>query len=189
MLYLDLKKAPEEVKKVCSKAFPSYNGTKVGIVYNQKQMNCQSYWSGGSKNYYALVRLQDCEVFRLPDSHPVFDNVDANEVDIPEGSVMIEHKIFCGKDLGLTIYTPLPSGFIEAPKEELTENEQKVLCIIGSITSSYRKDEYRRKEIPLSEVDNIKKSLTDKELLSKNGGITPKGRNVMQSIPKQYHVY
>ena len=97
----------QQVKSVCKAAFPGYNGRKIQIKYNVKSKSLRSYWDGGSKSSYAVIDLNLLKVLHAPDSHPFFDRLTGvDSFDIPEGYAVVEHSIFCGRDMGLTIHIP-----------------------------------------------------------------------------------
>jgi hypothetical protein len=179
----------QQVKLVCQKAFPNYRGRRIRIEFDVKSINMRSYWDGGSKSSYAIVELSTNKTLHAPSSHPMFDKQveGIDSFNIPEGYVIVQHTIFCGKDLGLTIHTrdsmpPLPSG------QELTLNEKIVLYATRSLKSSYAGiKNYRFHEakqatgITLNEYNAAKEILIEKKMLNKRGAITNEGRNAIGS--------
>jgi hypothetical protein len=111
---IELKSAPE-VKKVILAAFPEYKKHNA-FLSAFHPMNINSYWDGGSKDYYAIVELATMKRKSLPTStHPYFDvtargnankendiisvdhvgNITLKE--LPEGFALVQSGVFCGK--------------------------------------------------------------------------------------------
>ena len=113
---VNLKSAPE-VQRVVRAAFPSYAKHNAYITdFPSCGCNINSYWDGGSRSEYAIVRLDSMQRKTLPTStHPYFDvarqgaaeteNQDlavdhAGNVTLkhlPEGFALVVCGIFCGK--------------------------------------------------------------------------------------------
>lgn len=111
---INLKSAPE-VKKVVLTAFPEYKKHNAFLsAFHPMQIN--SYWDGGSKDYFAIVELSTMQRKSLPTStHPYFDvaargmaNQDNGIVEsdhvgnitlkiLPEGFALVRGGVFCGK--------------------------------------------------------------------------------------------
>ena len=95
-----------------------YNGRKFKVrICDDGQVSLQGdYWDGGSRNSYKLVQLttgaevNDVAGTLLAASDlkypPQFGGRPESErtVTIPEGWCVVEHSIFCGKDMGLTFH-------------------------------------------------------------------------------------
>ena len=178
------------VKRVCQAAYPNYRGRTIKINYTES-VNMASYWDGGSRDYFEIVRLSDCQCMSIP-AQSAFD-IRLEGVDnftIPEGFVVVEHSIFCGKDLGLTIHArPDGSLTLDKPKDVLSEIEINVLRATAGLKSSYagisdlRAHELKRKyNYTQAEVDNARRSLIDKGLMTKNKAINNAGRNAIEGM-------
>lgn len=149
VLHTDL--SNEIVKKVCNLAFPEYKGRKIRIAYNVKKLSLRSFWDGGSKSAFVIIRLQDMKRLPAPTSHPVFDRVQGvDDFIIPEGYIVIEHIIFQGKDLGLRIHVPGEFGLLPETTEEpeLTKIQITVLYMLSGLNSAGRKDALARYHFP-----------------------------------------
>lgn len=87
-------------------AFPDYRGRRFYTVVQQYPIDVRSYWDGGSRDYFALLRIVDKAVHMFP-AQSAFDKpVEGLEhVTVPEGWVIVRRSIFCGKETGLTVYT------------------------------------------------------------------------------------
>lgn len=128
----------EIIKQVCRAAFPGYSGRKFQVAYNVKSMSVRSYWDGnGSKSSFVAVNLSTLETKAAPNSHPIFDHVEGvDRVEIPEGFAIVEHIIFCGKDLGLRIHVPIAPPVLPEGKN-IPDEWLRILTITAHRKSSY----------------------------------------------------
>jgi hypothetical protein len=172
---------------LCKAAFPAYHGRKFGIQVQTEPLNMSDSWQGGSRDIFKLVRLADLAVVPVP-AQSAFDRPvrGLNATALPAGIVAVCHSIFCGKDLGITVYvSPADSApLLPAATSELTWAEKVVLVSVRSLKSSYNGvKNYRMveagKETGISEADYTaaKSELTTRGLLNKAGAITHEGRN------------
>lgn len=176
------------VKQVADVAFPDYNGRKFKVEIAKTPLNMASYWSGGSRDYWAVVKLDEMKVVSVP-AQSAFDRpIDGIErVNLPAGFVAVKHTIFCGKDLGLTFYVSPESSpmFVTAPSEGVTEDQKIVLAYTRSRKSSYagisdyRFHEAQSKGITRGRWDAAKLQCIKNGWLNKAGAITNDGRNVI----------
>ena len=174
---LDYQDMPDEAGKLFRAAYPNYRGRKFALVGVDGPISVRSYWDGGSRTTFRVVR-SDYAALALPSSHPVFDAVTgADEMEIPPGAAVVAHSIFCGKDMGLTLYVPFArlDGF-RPPVAELGPDHQAAINIIAGYKSSYRK-EYAERAGLLASWDRLKAELCTMGLLNKRGALTPAGRN------------
>jgi hypothetical protein len=93
------------VKRIVMATFPSYRGRKISIVPQRYPLNCKSYWDGGSRDYFAFLRLDTFAVAPMP-AQSAFDRDirGAESVTLPAGVICVEHSIFCGRDVGIRIH-------------------------------------------------------------------------------------
>jgi len=94
------------LKALFKKAFPDYKGRKFHVETQTGPMNIASYWSGGTRTYFEIVRLEDNETLSVPAGHPMFDKALPNdgEYEAQPGFVLVSEVFFCGHKLGLTAY-------------------------------------------------------------------------------------
>lgn len=94
------------IERIVRKAFPDYKGRKFFVKEQSHSINVQSYWDGGSRDYFALVRLADNAILPIPTSHPYFDPKlpNAGQYEPREGFALVENSCFCGKWVGVTVY-------------------------------------------------------------------------------------
>ena len=176
------------VKQVANVAFPDYNGRKFKVEIANTPLNMASYWSGGSRDYWSVVKLDEMKVVEVPQQSAFDRPIDGIErVKLPAGFVAVKHTIFCGKDLGLTFYVPAESSpmFITAPVEDVTEDQKIVLAYTCSRKSSYagisdyRFHEAQSKGITRESWNTAKSECIARGWLNKAGAITNDGRNVI----------
>jgi len=183
-------KPDDMIKKIISSTFPYYRGKKVKLSSNIPK-NLDSFWDGGSRNYYAFYSLVDGKVLTVQSNHPFFESDNPRVLkNLPFGLLLVEHTIYCGKDLGITIYVNADdmSKFYLPASTELTRNEKIVLIATKTLKNSYagisnyrfRKANYLTK-ISAKNWNTAKNSLIEKKFLAKNGAITPRGRNAIES--------
>lgn len=96
-----IKKLSEKLAGVCRAAFPHYRGRKWRLEAREK-VSTLSYWSGGSKDYYAIVDLASNCRTPLAETN-VFGKL-PEATQIQPSRPLVEHSIFCWKDTGLTVY-------------------------------------------------------------------------------------
>ncbi len=94
------------VKRIIADCFPSYRGRKVRLsTHIPKEL--RSYWDGGTKDSFCWYQPATRKVFHVHSNHPVFERNQPSVVNpetIPEDVMLVEHSIFCGKDVGITIH-------------------------------------------------------------------------------------
>lgn len=186
--WLDPATMPDIVRQVARAAFPTYRGRKFRLRYADT-FDGRSFWVGGSRDVFRVVRLSDFAVLPLPASHPTFDRV-APSVEclpVPDGAVVAIHSIFFGKDMGLTFLVPEHVGrtMLPLPSVELSDVERAVLGVTSAYKASYagisdyRAHELQRKGYSLEDIMEARASLKARKLLNKAGAITVAGRNVL----------
>lgn len=85
------------------KAFPEYRGRKFRKVVSSSSRELHSYWTEGSKDSYRTVDLATGRIAEPITVQPFVRDVAPPFV--PSSNVLlVEHTIFCGKDLGCRIY-------------------------------------------------------------------------------------
>lgn len=90
--------------QLAKRAFPSYRGRKFRLETMKRPRRLASYWDGGSRDTFRAYRVEQKTFFTPPTVYPF--GGDNNPDFVPEsGVILIEHSVFCGKDVGCTIYT------------------------------------------------------------------------------------
>lgn len=91
------------VRAVVRAAFPHYRGRRIELVTGGYPPSLDSYWDGGSKDFYVFVDLPGYEAGRRRHLET-----------LPTDVALVRHSIVCGKDAGVTIYirraSLVPSG-------------------------------------------------------------------------------
>jgi hypothetical protein len=184
----------ETARKLAAVAFPSYTGRTYKLsVHDAGGMSLASYWSEGSRSYYAVLRLADMAVVSIPQNGSGFDGFGRGiEIALPTalpapGFAVVEHSIFCGKDSGITIHVQAENAAPLLPATtELTRAERIVLVATRSLKSSYGGiKEFRFHQahsdtgISREDWDAAKASLISRRLLNAAGAITPEGKNAV----------
>lgn len=116
---MKIQKPSPILERICRAAFPSYGGRKWKLE-SRERLSTNSYWDGGSKDTFCIVEIATFLTKSIPSMNPL--TVKAREpTDIPAGAVIVEHSIFCGKQIGLTVhcrpedFEQLKQGCIEKP--------------------------------------------------------------------------
>lgn len=94
----------QAVKPLVKATFPDYTGRKFCVVPTDTITLHDTNWGGGTRNQYKAVRLEDGKVSEFAAPAPWLNGAEGTPITIPEGHVVVEHSIFCGKDIGLTFY-------------------------------------------------------------------------------------
>lgn len=169
----------------------TYNGRMFELEQCESVTLNNACWSGGTKSDYMAINLDTGEVSKAKStiSNP-FKYPMPVKIVIPPRTVIVSHRYFCGKDMGLKIYargediTPLLP-----PKSNLSEDEKIVLYHTRSLKSSYAgiknyrfHEASRNTGITATRWDSAKDKLKKSKHLNKAGAITPKGRNVVEDV-------
>jgi len=172
-----------EVIRIAKAAFPSYNGKTFCVSEFTGPMRLDSSWEGGSRSYFVVLDLASLRSITIPENGTPFSNGGKIEriSELPVNAAVIEHCLFCGKDLGIRIYVRPENmaKMLPAPTVELTRDQQIVLVATRSLKSFARFDE-ASSYTAISRVayDQAKAELIAKGLLKSNGAITDDGRNL-----------
>lgn len=180
-----------DVPKRLRDAFPGYKGKKFKVEPYEDGIVALTgrYWDGGSKSSYVLVDFNTGRRTPFADCSP-FDSGDFNRRthQLQPGQVVVEHSVFCGKDMGLTFHIRAEEvqQLIPHSPVDLSDDELIVLDATRSYVSSYNGDsnvrfnEARRYTgITASRWEAAKVSLIRRKLLDKRGAITPAGHNAV----------
>lgn len=186
-----------KVRAVCHAAYPAYKGLKCKVVFTTDPIDLASYWDGGTRTYFQVLELGTLKTLEVPSQHPAFDQQikGAESFSIPPGFVVVAHDIFCGKDLGLTIYArPDGSSLLPAPATALSDLEAHVLIATAAYKSSYAGcSDYRKAELSRKygytsqQVDAARETLRGHGYLNARNAITNSGRNAIATHPDRYH--
>lgn len=181
-----------EIAEIVSKCFPYYKGRKV-TLYTTESVVCDGAWSGGSRT--VSVGYDMANATRLPSianlSTPVqFGGNSGANVKLEPGFAIVQHVMFCGKDLGIDINIHpdnMNQSLLPVQDNDLSEKEKIVLSISNSLKSFARMEYGRYNGINKVEWESIKTDLITKGYMAKNGAPTIKGKNIPRVEYKQYH--
>ena len=183
-IYTDTK----EVRDIAAIAFPSYAGKKFAVDTIAGNIRLDSYWSGGSRDFYALIDMATGRGIPVPENGTPFSN-DGQIFTLdrfPANVALVQHTIFCGKDLGVTVLVHpdnLNRFALPAPVE-LTLNQKIVLAFTNERKSSYNGRNRQQMAsgetgITAGQWDEAKAQCQAAGWLAKSGAITDAGRNVI----------
>lgn len=173
---------------IARKCFP-HNKRDITVALFTGPRSVNSYWDGGSRDYYFLYDLVTKETYAVPETHPFYSRTDsgqrAGEVvinELPPNCCLVQGGIFMGKDASVRVYLREENMVKLLPKQqELSDQEKMALNTIGGYQSGYRRDEFKRLRLGEYGVSNPHVvSLAGKGLLklTKVGvSITTEGRN------------
>lgn len=177
-----------DVKRIATAAYPNYTGRKFSIEVSNRPIDVCSSWEGGSKDYFVFLRLDNLKTWEMPQQSMYDAKVEgADRVSLVAGMVCVEHSIFCGKDMGITIYVHPDNAprFIEN-KPEVSIEEKIVLVFTRSYKNTYGgqtniryREAVRNTGISLSKWVEAIATLQEKGMLNKAGSITNEGKNII----------
>ncbi len=178
-----LRRSDPTVERLIQATFPAFRGKTVRAHIETSVEFYGSYWSDGAKRQYKLVRLDNLNVFPIPD-HPYMQESPGHDqtYELPPGVVCVVLDYSrAGQSIEIISGAANIQPLLPPPTEVLTEDEKRVLVVTRSLKSSYGgiKD-YRFHESGLSRerYDTAKAILIAKKLLNKAGAITVEGRNL-----------
>jgi len=179
--------AVQQAIRLCKTAYPSYSGRKFSVRVTDRALNLRSSWDGGSRDYYTLIDLATGRTSpRLPDQS-AFDRpvqgLDA--VTLPLNAAVVQHCIFRGKDLGLTLIVGPENATQFLPTQETLPDDQITVLTFtrryqntyGGRTNLRYVEAHRSTGISQSNWTQAQQALVSSGHLRKNGSITAKGKN------------
>lgn len=188
-IYLDPKLVPSQLRL-------GYQGKqfKAVVCTEMTVPSDAGLWSGGSRETYRAINFSTGETMPFPNQNSSpWDSARRDiHVKLEPNLAVIEHTIFCGKDLGLTFYVhPDNATKMLPPKVELSEHEAIVLDATCGLKSSYNGlDRYEMKKrdheyswrgngpfMTRDEWNIARDALIAKGLLNKAGAATVAGKN------------
>jgi hypothetical protein len=182
------------MKEVIANCFPSYHGKRIRLSTSVPSRISQ-YWDGGSKRTYVFYQLGTKKAYAVEDNHPFFEKDKPRDLNsLPSGVVLVEHSIFCGKDMGITIYANHDDLAPMLPDKttELPFNLKAVLFYTKSLKNSYGgetdirfRTANRAHGITRQEWMEAMKACIASGWLNRAGAITASGRNMIGDI---YHL-
>ena len=155
-----------DVKDIIQAAFPGESSRRTVKVQVRQTYQVSDYWSEGSRNHAAFVKLDGMQVIQatnLPaEARQQAGNpyhLAAGEVMMTPGIVVVEHTIFCGKDLGFRLYVHADNMSKMLPAKVpnmLTERDKRILVIHRGIKSGpYRQEALREIKATSTDLDGL----------------------------------
>jgi len=92
-----------QVRDILALTYPEYRGRKYAIEFVPTLMIYNTNWAGGSRNMYTAIRY-DGRCSRLGVPAPWVNAVEGKTIELTPEIMIVKHCIFCGRDLGITIY-------------------------------------------------------------------------------------
>ncbi len=94
------------VKAIIGRTFPGYRGRKVKLVQEDKITFSDTNWGGGTRSQYVCIGLDSQTRSLFPGGTPApwVNPVEGKTAILPPGAIVVEHTIFCGKDVGIRIH-------------------------------------------------------------------------------------
>lgn len=182
-IHLDPKQVPTALRG-------SYTGRKFSVIVTESVTLHDTTWSGGTRSAWHALDLATGHFspnVTASSTPPGFRGTcaDGQEVPVREGTSIVEHTIFCGKDMGLRFYVHPKNASLLLPDnsgDPLTEAELCLLEATASLKGSYggrkpRIDMMHSNGFDDAAIEEARASLIEKKFLRANGSITPAGRN------------
>lgn len=175
-----------EVRAIVRAAFPSYNGNKFIVTEFSGPMRLDSNWEGGSIDYWVILNLETLRGVQIQENGTPFSNGGKIEriSELPLNCAVVQHCIFCGKDMGIRIHVGPDNlkKMLPAPVE-MTRDQKIVLVATAGLKSFARFDEaHSYTGISRQNYDQAKAELITRGLLKSNGSITDAGRNAVEGV-------
>jgi hypothetical protein len=81
-------------KQVINRVFPEYKGRRVTLVVHDVCTLTGTYWSGGSRSYYAGVNLETGDIGHLKGTNaaPWNSQVEGLQIPLTESLAVLEHR-------------------------------------------------------------------------------------------------
>jgi len=96
-----------DVAPIVNGSFPQYRGRKYRIVASETVTLTDLNWSGGTRSQYRAVMLDGKPLGnadRFNQVAPWANPAEGITIPIPVGTCVVEHTMFCGKDLGIKVW-------------------------------------------------------------------------------------
>lgn len=185
---------PSDIKAIIDATFPDYKGQKaaVSIQPTASYDAADLTWQGGSKTEIVALRVGAGGTFQIM-SLSVLSPWSGQSWGgpIPADIMLVEHVIFCGKDLGIRCIVSPDSQFLlrmSLPAVvELSRDEIIVLSAHAQLKSGHYRDEaYQRAGMDVPQLKPSIEMLAYRGFLKVNkagaSSITVEGRNALASL-------
>lgn len=99
-----IKVRKDAIRPLLQVSFPDYSGRTYHVEFTETVYFSDTYWSGGTRNWYVAIDMSNGQVSRMPSYAPWDNPAEGKRIELPEEVVIAEHSHFCGKDMGITFY-------------------------------------------------------------------------------------
>ena len=189
-MYTDSKDAIAIVQR----AFPEYRHSAGKLQIKPfNGATPTSYWSGGSREYWAFVPLVDgvTVTAKIPENGSGFGPTVARIETLPFGCALVCYTIGGYKHAEIHLNAEDIAPLIAAPAEDLSREESLVLASHKFFKSTFRRKYCQEEGIDATQFETAVESLKGKGFIAAGGGLTTKGRNQFGtdqwwSIAKRY---
>lgn len=175
-----------EVVSLVKKAFPEYNGRRISVEPFHGPMAMNSYWSGGSRDYWAIVNMVTGQQVQIQENGTPWNPGIAPLQALPVNAAIVRHG--CGPYESVTVYVNPENlnRYMLPDSTELTRDQKIVLSATRGLKSSYAGIKNYRfsraasiASITLEQWETAKAELISSGHLNKAGAITDDGRNAI----------
>lgn len=181
-------KAPE-VQDLVRQAFPEYQGKSFAVQIFAGPMTLTSNWSGGQRDYWALVNMSTGRTYHVPENGTPWTRPSGFKCGrLPLNVALVRLSHGYAKSTCVYVHPENITKYLP-PAPELTQAQRIVLCATRGLKSSYAgiKD-YRfheahgRTGITREAWDTAKAECIGKGLLNRAGAISDEGRNAIGTV-------
>jgi hypothetical protein len=175
-----------ELRAMARVAFPSYNGRTYELDASGV-VDVRSYWSGGSRDTFVAVNLATRRTLAVPQNGTPFDGgpIARDGVAIPLGFAIVEHSIFCGRDVGITFHVhPNAAAQLLPLPIDVSDDQRTVLKYTARLKNTYGgesdiryREAARDTAITRERWTIAQAQLRERRMLNAANAITPSGRN------------
>ncbi len=131
-----IKLTKDQIRPILAVTFPDYRGKKFRLEYQDKYYP-ENYWDGGTRSYFKILEKDEMGKIKLLEPGRIFTNPflgKANEVfEIKKNWAIVEHCIFCGKDVGIRIYVHPTTDLFPKQIKDISEEEHDRTCSVRRI--------------------------------------------------------
>lgn len=88
------------------KQLVGYRGRKVHQREFRQGMSLNSYWSGGSRDYFFYISVPVPTVVKtIPQNGTPFDKLNLKADELPENTIIVQKSVIGGRETSITIYS------------------------------------------------------------------------------------
>jgi hypothetical protein len=101
-----------DVESLVRLAFPGARSRRTVKIDQRQSYHVSDYWDGGSRDECRFIKLATRQVISAQEVPALTEGhiykLAFGDVELSPGFIVVEHCIFCGKDLGYRIYCSQP---------------------------------------------------------------------------------